>query len=97
LLTVWLLICGHSLFFAVACPWVSIEICFSFSFLHSLWSGRKRLLHPNMPLIIGVLGKNPFGDFLEQAVADEKSGYPARGGEVLQEPGRNSRLSYPVS
>jgi hypothetical protein len=72
LLTVWLLICGHSLFSQLPARGYQLQSVFLFHFTQFVEWPETSFASDTSPLIIGVLGKNPFGDFLEQAVADEK-------------------------
>ena len=45
----------------------------TYSILRNSWSGRRvSLRQPNSPLIIGVVGTDPFGGLLEEQVQDQR-------------------------
>lgn len=49
-----------------------LKAVFLFNFTQFIEWPAKAFSEPETPLVIGVLGKNPFGDYLKQTVSDEK-------------------------
>jgi hypothetical protein len=62
---------------ATSIPEYQVKATFLFQFTQFVDWPRDAFSNPQMPLVIGILGEDPFGSFLDEAVRDEKAnGHP---------------------